>query len=124
MDLWFDEKNNIAYIGLSGILDKDSILDALESTISCEKYKDGMSRLWDFRDADLSELKSSDILSIAIKSSELSSTMNEVNIAIVVKDSLDYGLSRMFQSYTNRTSQNMVFRTVEEAEQWLMGVAS
>jgi len=122
MDLWFDEKNNIAYICLSGKLNKDIVLAALESTINCDKYKNGMCRLWDLRDAYFSELKSEDILSIATKSFELSSTVSEVNVAIVVKDDLDYGLSRMFQSYSNRTSQNMVFRTIEEAEQWLMVV--
>ena len=48
MDLRIDEEKNIAYIKLSGLLIKEVILRAFDSTVSDRKYKKKMGRLWDF----------------------------------------------------------------------------
>jgi hypothetical protein len=58
MKLRIDEKKNIAYIKLSGLLSQEDILGAFDLTVSDKRYKKGMGRLWDFRNADLSSLDS------------------------------------------------------------------
>jgi len=65
MDLLINEEKNIAHIKLSGILDKKTILNAFDLTVSDKRYKNGMGRLWDFRDADLSTLDYSTINDMA-----------------------------------------------------------
>jgi len=53
MDLHIDEEKNIAYIKLSGQLSKKAILSAFDLAVADERYRNGMGRLWDFKDADL-----------------------------------------------------------------------
>ncbi len=65
MDLQIDEEKNIAYIKLSGGLSKEAIPDAFEATVSDKRYKHGMGRLWDFRDADLSSLEPDTVFEMA-----------------------------------------------------------
>ena len=65
MDLRIDEEKNIAYIKLSGLLSKKVILSAFDLTVSDKRYKNGMGRLWDFRDAELSSLDSETITEMA-----------------------------------------------------------
>jgi len=65
MKLRIDEENNIAYIKLSGLLSKKVILSAFDVTVSDKKYRKGMGRLWDFRDANLSSLDSETITTMA-----------------------------------------------------------
>ena len=59
MDLRIDETKNIAYIKLSGSVSSTDILKAFDIAVSSEKYKEGMGRLWDFTDIDLSSIPSS-----------------------------------------------------------------
>ena len=65
MDLRINEEKNIAYIRLLGRLSKKVILDAFDLTVSDKRYKEGMGRIWDFRDADLSSLDSETITEMA-----------------------------------------------------------
>lgn len=62
MDLRIDEEKNIAYIKLSGQLSRKAILSAFDSAVADKRYIHGMGRQWDFRDADLSALKSETIV--------------------------------------------------------------
>ena len=65
MDLRTDKEKNIAYIKLSGQLSKKAILRAFDLAVADIRYRDGMGRLWDFRDADLSSLKSETVFEMA-----------------------------------------------------------
>ena len=66
MDLRTDKEKNIAYIKLSGQLSKKAILRAFDLAVAdIVRYRDGMGRLWDFRDADLSSLKSETVFEMA-----------------------------------------------------------
>jgi len=71
MDLNFDEEKGIAYIKLSGSLNRKTILGAFDTAVFDKKYKNGMGRLWDFRDADLSSMQAGtrrSVLSCNLKS--------------------------------------------------------
>lgn len=122
MDLRIDETKNIAYIKMTGkVLSKD-FLGAFDLAVSSEKYKKGMGRLWDLREIDLSSLKSNAIRSMAQYSLNFPAGIRDVKVAFVVRVSFAYGLTRMFQTYSDiyAKSQVMIFDTVEKAEKWLM----
>lgn len=120
MDLRIDEKNNIAYIKLSGLLSKKVILNAFDSTVSDKRYKKGMGRLWDFRDADLSSLDHETIIEMAQYSLKFPLGINDVKVAFVTKRDLEYGLSRIFEMSSMAMTQIRVFRAMDEAEKWMM----
>jgi len=80
MKLRIDEENNIAYIKLSGLLSKKVILSAFDVTVSDKKYRKGMGRLWDFRDANLSSLDSETITTMAQYSLKFPPGVNIVSI--------------------------------------------
>ncbi len=124
MQLRIDKENNIAYIKLSGQLDRKIILDAFDQTVSDKDYKHGMGRLWDFTDADLSLLSSSDVIDMAQYSMKFPPGINDVKVAFVTSGNLSFGLSRMFASTSLSDTPIKVYKRIEEAEGWLSAVES
>ena len=122
MDLRIDETRNIAYIKLSGSVGSTDILEAFDIAVSSEKYKKGMGRLWDFTDIDLSSLNSSFIPEMAKHSLSFPPGIGDVKVAFVVTRTNEYGLTRMFQEYSESyaKTQVMIFDTIEQAEKWMM----
>jgi hypothetical protein len=121
MVLRIDEEKKIAYIKLSGRLSKEAILSVFDLAVSDKRYKNGMSRLWDFRDADLSTLDVMTIVDMAQYSIKFPPGINNVKVAFVTNRDLEYGLSRMFEMSSNAKTPIKVFRTMAEAEEWMEG---
>ena len=120
MDLRIDDVKNIAYIKLSGRLNKKDILGAFDAAVSDNRYQMGMGRLWDFRDADLSAIDSATITAMAQYSLNFGSGINDVKVAFVTRSVLEYGLARMFEMSSNAKTPISVFHTIDNAEKWLM----
>ena len=120
MELGFDEDKNIAYIKLSGMLSSKAILGAFDLAVADKRYKDGIRRLWDFRDADLFSLKSETVISMAQYSSIYPPGINDVKVAFLVSREIEYGLSRMFQMTSESRTPIQVFRVMAETEKWMM----
>lgn len=120
MELVIDEKKNIAYIKLSGVLNQETILGAFDLTVADKRYKTGMGRLWDFRDADLSGLDADMISELGRHSLKFPAGINDVKVAFVTSRSLEFGLSRMFGLVAEAKTPTNVFRSMEEAEKWMM----
>ena len=120
MDLRIDEEKNIAYIKLSGLLSKKIILSAFDLTVSDRRYKNGMGRLWDFRDADLSSLEAETITEMAQYSLRFPPGINDVKVAFVTDRDVEYGLTRMFEISSEAMTPIQVFRAMDEAEKWMM----
>jgi len=121
MDLRIDEEKNIAYIKLSGMLSKKVIPSAFDLTVSDKRYKKGMGRLWDFRDAELSSLDSETITEMAQYSLRFPQGLNDVKVAFLTDKDLEYGLSRMFEMSSKAMTPIRVFRAMDKAEKWMMG---
>ena len=122
MELRIDEGKNIAYIKMTGTVSSNAILNAFDIAVSDEKYKKGMGRLWDFTDIDLSSLDSDDIPKMAQHSLSFSPGINDVKVAFVVTKTMEYGLARMFQIYSDlhAKTQVRVFDTTDKTEKWIM----
>ncbi|CAB5081853.1 hypothetical protein D3OALGB2SA_662 [Olavius algarvensis associated proteobacterium Delta 3] len=117
----YDEIKNIAYIKMTGKVDSKDILDALDRAVSSEKYKSGMGRLWDFTEIDLTSLASEVIAEMAQYSLQFPPGVRDVKVAFAVTKPLEYGLTHMFQAYSDvyAASHVMVFDTVHKAEAWM-----
>lgn len=120
MNLQIDERKNTAYIKLSGLLSKEVIINALDLTISDKRYKKGMGRIWDIRDADLSFLDTKVIAELGQYSLKYPPGINNVKVAFVVGSDLGYGLCRMFEMLSQAKTPTHVFRAMDKAEKWMM----
>lgn len=119
MDLRFDVGKNTAIIGLSGRLDKESILGALDACVADERYRSGMGRLWDFNEADLSSLNSDTVREMAQYSLKFPPGIGDVKVGFVTDKPLEYGLSRMFEMSSPAKTPIRVFRRMDEALDWM-----
>ncbi len=120
MDLRIDIEKDIAYIKLSGKIDKNTFLDAFELTVSDKRYKKGMGRLWDLRDSDLSCLESKTIVEIAQYPNNLPAGINDVKVAFLARRDIEFGLARMVEMSSLGSTEIRVFRAMDEAEEWLI----
>ena len=120
MELRFDNEKNIAYIKLSGQLSKEVILNAFDLAVSDKRYQEGMGRLWDFSNADLSALDSETVIAMAQYSLKFPPGINDVKVAFVTTTELEYGLSRMFEISSKANTPISVFRAMDQAEKWMM----
>lgn len=122
MELKIDQEKNIAYIKIIGSASSEKILEGFDIAVSDEKYKQGMGRLWDFTEIDLSDLESSAIPNMAKHSRNFPLGICDVKVAFVVTKTMEYGLARMFQTYSKVEAKTkvMIFTTIDEAEKWMM----
>ncbi len=120
MDIRFNKTKNIAYIKITGPVSSEKILEAFDIAVSSKKYKKGMGRLWDFTEADLSSIDSYTIRKMAQYSLSFPPGINDVKVAFATDKTLEYGLSRMFQSFSDAKTPIRVFKTIKQAEQWLI----
>ena len=105
---------------MSGKLSQEEILAAFDLTVSDRRYKNGMGRLWDFREVDLSSLKTETVVKMAQYSLRFPPGINDVKVSFVVSRDFEYGMSRMFEMSSKSKTPINVFRSVEEAEEWMM----
>jgi hypothetical protein len=110
----------IVYIKLSGQLSSKAILSAFDLAVADKRYKDGMGRLWDFIDVDLSSLKSETVVEMAQYSLRFPPGINDVKVAFLVSRDFAYGLSRMSEMSSESKTSIQVFRMMAEAEKWMM----
>jgi hypothetical protein len=121
MDIKIDEVKNIAYIKFTGKASSKDILEAFDKAVLSEKYQKGMGRLWDFTEIDLALLDSEVIPEMARYSLKFPEGIRDVKVAFVVSKSLEYGLTRMFQTYSEMyaKSQVRIFDSIDKAEMWM-----
>ena len=107
---------------MTGAGSSKDILNAFDVAVSDGKYKKGMGRLWDFTDIDLSSLDSDVIPKMAEHSLSFPPGINDVKVAFVVTKTMEYGLARMFQIYSdlNAKTQVRIFDSIDKAERWMM----
>ena len=118
-----DKSKNLTIYTLTGELTIDEIHEALKSF--WEAHELTLNLLWDARSAIVTNLKSSDIESIATFISQYRDRFEERKdgkAAIVASTDLQYGLSRIVEALyeiEDFPTNLQAFRTIEEAIQWL-----
>jgi len=80
-----------------------------------------MNVLWDLREADFSTVSRDEVQSVMEFVSKTWGTEGRSKAALVVKNDLDYGFSRMYQMMMEgaTSSKVEVFRDLDAAETWI-----
>jgi len=74
----------------------------------------------DYSEGNAEGLTSDHIWQISVDSNRMSEHLSGKKLAMVLKDDVDYGLGRMWQSFTEAKVpyEIQLFRTIEEAAAW------
>jgi hypothetical protein len=119
---------NIAYMEDGGIMATGegvvtgSEIKEVNNTIyeSPEKIQKIAYQLCDFSNISGASASTFEIEQIASQDKKASEINPNMLVAIVVGEDLSYGLSRMWESFSyGSTLETMVFRKVEDAQQWI-----
>ena len=120
MKLSFDKNGKFVHIKFTGKLTAVEILKAFDVAVYHKNYQPGMGRLWDFTDADLSDFTSGIISEMAQYSLKFPEGINDVKVAFVVSRTVEYGLARMFEAFSNKANTKiMVYYDMNNAVKWL-----
>lgn len=119
MELSFDTGKNLAVIKLSGRLSREIILEAFDRAVADPRYREGMGRVWDFREADLSDLNADTVVEMAQYAKRFPPGINDVKVAFVTERDLEFGLSRMFEMTSKSPTPIGVFRSMNDARDWM-----
>ena len=113
---------NIAVIEVGGAPASIDIQQNIEALLTHPDYKDGMSELWDFRQASMVSFDSEELLSLATYVKKHLQRLAK-RVAYVVAEDVDFGIGRMWLTYAEiqeAKQERRLFRKIEDAEQWLM----
>lgn len=93
----------------------------LQDLLALPSWRQGMPILSDYREADAGGLSTEDIRSMAAEYARLSDRIGPGRSALVVAESLEYGIARMWISWTEMktTREIRVFQSLAEASAWL-----
>lgn len=110
-----------------GPLVTDASLLAYQKAVWDDPGVHGFDELIDFRDAEEIEVTTEGLEAVAHLAAGMDGVAGSSRFAIVVGDSLSYGLSRMYEAFREMdeksTRRVMVFKQKEEALTWLDGAA-
>lgn len=118
-----DEESGVAVITMVARITGQRLVCALDALAGHEGYRAVQPRLWDFRDADLSQLTRAELRLVArhVRSLELSPP--ESRAGVLVSRDVDFGVIRMFELTEAESLSGVVraFRDLSRAQAWLLG---
>lgn len=118
--LSFIENNGILLKG-SGVLTSNDI-STVNKVIyeSADKIRKIAYQLCDYTEIDQIDISSDEIRMLASQDENAAKINPKMIIAVVGKEDIVFGLSRMWQAYTDETSfETNVFRNIEDARKWI-----
>jgi hypothetical protein len=122
VDYTYDEENNILYTRFFGVVIDKDLKEQAEAVAGDPRIKPGVRELVDLSGVeDIQGSPSSLELNIQIDIANREKLVG-MRTAIVAGNDLLYGFSRMYQSLAEVRESPLtveVFRTVEEAREWL-----
>ena len=106
---------------ISGEFTLAEYLDAMNEFQQSAHFRPGIHSIWDFRKLTVASMPDEDLRAIAEYQKKIASTRGPSwKAALVVASDLSYGLSRMFEAYSDTApNQVTVFRSMEEAVNWI-----
>jgi len=112
-----DPSKKLFIIRMEGKITADDLKKLARNLKNHPQFNPTFDRLIDLSAIEKMEISSEVVRQLAVSSE---TTFDDSSRrAIVASSDFMYGISRMYQTITNRLKQTRVFRTIEEARQWL-----
>lgn len=104
----------------SGRADRSGFFRFIDEIVSDQRFHPGMAMLLDHSALDASSLTSLDVKVIAELTASLTDRLGESPVAVVVGDSLLFGLTRMAEAHIEPAQLHIgIFYSRDEAIAWL-----
>lgn len=118
-----DPNSGVIVHAVTGTLDLDEVVGALERILNHPLFTPGSDVLWDFSYAITGGLDARELRSLVRRVGERMDGRGEgYKIALVAPRDVDYGLARMYEAYASELPVELsVFRSSGEAWDWLLG---
>ncbi|MCK4549033.1 MAG: STAS/SEC14 domain-containing protein [Candidatus Krumholzibacteria bacterium] len=115
-----DTEEGIVYTTVKGDLDVDDIIAGLTEIISHEDFEQGMGGIFDLL-ASKWESNPEELRKIVRFIIENTDRIGQSRHAVVVGSNRAYGMSRMFEVFSQETAVNVrIFRDLDEARKWMI----
>jgi hypothetical protein len=120
-----DPNSGVIVHAVSGMLDIDEVVSALERIVNHPLFRPGAHVLWDFSGARSGNLDARELRNLVRQVGERMDGRGEgYKTALVAPRDVDYGLARMYEAYASELPVELcVFRSSGEAWDWLLGNA-
>lgn len=121
-DCRIEPERRLGWIVLTGTVDGEGFLEAMEALYRHPDWQPGFSALWDARRLGQLLLEPADMHRILAAMQALASQMGQGRAAFVVPREIDYTIARLF-IYRGATGERerRTFGDVDEALRWLAG---
>ncbi len=122
----YDQDRNLVVHLVQGEFRFEDFRAAYDEKLGHGSFRPGMNVIWDFRHAQADTIESDEIRKISDYVFErVEKRGRGYKVAIVVTGDLQYGLSRMYQSYSNSLEREIkLFRDSGSAFSWVNGNGS
>ena len=116
----FDSEEGLFYATVKGDLDVEDIIATLTEIISHEDFKPGMNGMFDLL-ASTWESVPEDLRRIVRFIIENNEMIGLARCAVVVGNDRAYGMSRMFEVFSEETTVDVrIFRALDKAKRWMI----
>jgi hypothetical protein len=114
-----DKESGIVYTTIEGRITTDELLESLERFMNHPDFSPGLNGLADLRNIEMDTF-SADVRRIAELMVEYRNKIGPSKTAVVISKDVTFGMTRMFQSFSEQSSiKTAIFRDMEEALRWL-----
>ncbi len=122
MTIYVDEVVGIVRVYPTGKMTIDELKKIFWMMITHPNFRPGMSTLLDLGDASLTPLTTADLKEFGAFVQKFAAKRGEAKSAVVTHQDIDFGIARMYEMWNEKNSpvQLRVFRSVSEAEVWLL----
>ena len=119
----YDEPTNVVVVRSSGKMEMRDFPNLVDDIVVELQSRKSACLLADHSDSSAAELETQDIKRMSGLAQRLSEVLRDRQFAVVLKEDVDYGLGRMWQTLTDEDVpfEISVFRTVDKAREWLPG---
>ena len=120
LDMKYDDEKNILYGSYKGAFTVDQFEAQLKEIVSGADFPPDVPTIWDLSETDISKFDR-DFIQQLLAIRERFPSRGDALIAVVASSDLTFGISRMYASHGDALPQRVrVFRTIAEAEAWLL----
>jgi len=121
-DIQYDAENGILRVVLSGPLDPAEVKNVLQNILMNPAIPNDSDSIWDLRKLDFSTANQKTIQAVVTERTAVADRRAGAKSAFVVSAMDEEILVRLYQAHTQHIQrESRIFRTVEDAQQWLRG---
>ena len=121
VEIEIDSKAGVVVRRVIGMLSLDDVKESLKALYEHPGFRAGMNAIWDFREGDAAQLTADEIKEIVNYVAQQTERRGSgYRVAIVAPRDVNFGISRMFQTYGRDLPFELkVCRKAEEALRWI-----